>query len=167
MYYEGSEEDWNNISIDEGNDHLLDDTIHYNQKLVTKEELNEVADSIRRWSAGMHYEIGDTVLVKYGSVDKMFRCIVEHTSDEDGNGKISQEELDTNWQEIFQAARAERDSEGNKISSTYLKSTVASNILLTKKDAANTYATKDLLMNCNIIKLNKKLQRLMLITILI
>ena len=109
---------------------------------ATKNELNEVADSIRRWSAGVHYEVGDTVLVKYGSVDKMFKCIIEHTSDEDGDGKISQEELDTNWQEIFQAARAERDSEGNKISSTYLKSTVASNLLLQKTDAANTYVNK-------------------------
>lgn len=95
---------------------------------ATKEELNEVADSIRRWSAGMHYEIGDTVLVKYVNVDRMFRCIVEHTS----SSKISQQELDTNWQEIFQAARAERDSEGNKISSTYLKQTVASNLFYRK-----------------------------------
>jgi hypothetical protein len=123
---------------------------------VTKDELEEVADSIRRWSAGIHYETGDTVLIKYGNVDRMFRCIVEHTSDEDGDGKISQNELDTNWEEIFQAARAAADENGVNIHSNYLKQTTASNVFLQKTDAANTYATKDLLMNCNIIKLNKK-----------
>ena len=36
IYYEGTESDWKKISVDEGNEYLLNATIHYNQTTKTK-----------------------------------------------------------------------------------------------------------------------------------
>ena len=116
---------------------------------ATKEELGEVAESICRWKANTHYEVGDVIITKYGTVDRMFKCIVEHTS----SAKLTENELDANWEEAFQAARAERDSEGNKISSTYLKQAVANNLLLQKTDAANIYAPLTIVPSFKITKI--------------
>lgn len=117
-----------------------------------KEELGEVTKSICRWKSGTYYEVGDAVLVKYGTDDKtspdiMLRCIKEHTS-----SKISAE-LDTHWVQVFQAASAVKDSAGNNIASTYLQETIASKVLLSKKDAADIYAPLTIVPNFKLTKI--------------
>lgn len=109
-----------NYTVDEINQRL-DKVGEIENTYATKDELEEVADSIRRWKSGTHYEIGDTVLVttnknNINSPDKMLKCIKEHTASNIAN------ELNTCWIEVLQAAsavKAEKDNKDNIISSTY------------------------------------------------
>lgn len=84
---------------------------------ATKNELNEVAESISRWKAKTSYEVGDTVLIYYinEKIDRMYRCKISHTS----SASITPTELKQKWEEVFLAPRAVADSEGNNIIDTY------------------------------------------------
>lgn len=83
VYYEGSKEEWDTIVIDENNEPLLNATIHYNQKLVTKEELKS---KLELWQPNTEYKVGDLVVTNVYEREtdtmttKVCYCIQNHTS---------------------------------------------------------------------------------------
>ena len=64
VYYDGSEEDWSNIDIDDGNDPLLNTTIHYNSIGLDEGEYNSPQTSVwyQVWGSGDRDYTGDVTL---------------------------------------------------------------------------------------------------------
>ena len=130
VYYEGSEEEWNNIEIDENNEPLLNVTIHYNQKLVTKEE---TMYDISPWQPNTDYEVGDVVIAtlrefnigdpEYTSPNRtvIAKCVRQHTSDDTSFALDNHEKgfnVEDVW-EILQETYAYYDALGRRIHNTY------------------------------------------------